>query len=70
MVHVLDSGAVNDADSADDDDDDVDSFNIPCKLIGDLRQLNAEIKESKDRRKQLVSVTCCVTEKLNCTQSI
>ena len=37
------------------DDDDVDSFGLPCRDIGQLRSLNAEIKESKERRKQLVS---------------
>ena len=36
------------------EDDDDDTFNLPCVEIKDLRMLNAEIKGSKERRKELV----------------
>lgn len=36
-------------------DDDDDTFNLPCVTIKDLKMLNAEIKASTERRKELVS---------------
>ena len=63
MIHALDG---NNEANYPDVDDDVDDFDLPCKLIGDLRLLNAEIKESKERREHLVTVTVAVSCRYLC----